>query len=223
MLFILDTNVIASDPVLRSPAWDAAEGTVKDSRIRVLIPTFAIDEAVAVYKRNRNATSVQIKKLGRHASKAVKDKLAEAITMTVEEANGYTEILAAKLERRGPKSSGHRRHRTIWLLSVPFSACVPLMRTGPATGILCTGSQVLDIVQDHYESQDIVFISADARAFGGRSQFGSAPELHEHQLRGRAVRSRVTTLRRRPFPFPADCVLDNLLCCRPVLGMRSRY
>jgi hypothetical protein len=60
MIIVLDANVIISNPKLHGPEWTAAKEAVAAGRMSLVIPEFAVWEAVAGLQRQRAATATRI-------------------------------------------------------------------------------------------------------------------------------------------------------------------
>ena len=95
VLVILDANVIVSDPMLRGSIWPQLTDAIPGGRVEVLLPRIALEEAIAAYRRLRQAKAVEIQAVGRRASRGVQKHLDRAVAAALSE---------AKRHRRGLES-----------------------------------------------------------------------------------------------------------------------
>jgi hypothetical protein len=170
VILIVDANVIVSNPFLRGSVWEQLAEAVPGQRLEVLIPRFALDEAIAVFARRRRAKSVEIQAVGRHASRAVRAHLDKARRAAERESAKYPKQLRKRLEAIGiaviaPPTTGHHE-----LVSRAIQRRRPFDDNGSGYRDALHWMSVLDVVGERYEESDIAFVSADRRAFGATAK-----------------------------------------------------
>ncbi len=175
---ILDANVIVSDPLLRGSTWPQLADAISGGRVEVILPHLALDEAVAAYRRLREAKAVEIQAVGRRASQRVQKHLDRAVVSVRKEAKRYPKLLSAALAEVGvtlwdaPKVS----HSDVAQRAIDRRR--PFDDTGSGYRDALHWMSVLEIVEDRNDESDIIFISADRRAFGGSGK--TSDRLHPH-------------------------------------------
>lgn len=178
VIVILDANVIVSDPLLRGSIWPQLAEAISGGRVEVLLPSLALEEAIATYRRAREAKAVEIQAVGRRASRAVQKHLERAVAATVNEAKKYPKVISKALSEFG-----------VTVLDVPQVSHAEVARraihrrrpfddSGSGYRDALHWMSVLEIVDERYEKHDIVFVSADRRAFGAPGK--SSDCLHPH-------------------------------------------
>lgn len=180
MIVIIDANVIVSNPHLRGSLWEQVSEAVAGGRLEVLMPQFAFNEAIAVYQRRRAAKKIEIQSSARHTSQAVGLILKQAQELVDREAEDYPDLLKETLRRAGvqlldPPRVGHEA-----LVAKATSRRRPFDDSGTGYRDALHWATVLEVVEARYEASDIVFVSADRKAFGATGNDSRA--LHAHLL-----------------------------------------
>lgn len=181
VLVILDANVIVSDPMLRGSIWPQLTDAISGGRVEVLLPRLALEEAIAAYRRLREAKAVEIQAAGRRASRGVQKHLDRAVAAALREAKRYPKRVRDALSEVGvtvldaPQVSHYEVARRAIDRKRPFDDA------GSGYRDALHWMSVLEIVDRRYEDNDIIFISADRRAFGGSGK--SSDRLHPHLVR----------------------------------------
>jgi hypothetical protein len=178
VLVILDANVIVADPMLRGAVWPQLAEAIAGGRVEVLLPTLALEEAVAAYQRLREAKVIEIQAVARRASREVQVHLEKAKRAARKEARKYP--------KRARKALGEVGVTLLETPSVAHDVVArraiarrrPFNESGSGYRDTLHWMSVLEIVRERYENEDIVFVSADQRAFGGGGNSNRA--LHEH-------------------------------------------
>ncbi|WP_188042261.1 PIN domain-containing protein [Microbacterium sp. ANT_H45B] len=178
MIVILDANVLVSDPLLRGSIWPQLTDAISGGRVEVLLPRLALEEAVATYRRRREAKAVEIQAVGRRASLEVQKHLGRAVASALKEAKKYPKLISKALEEVGvdvldaPQVSHEDVARRAIGRRRPFDDA------GSGYRDALHWMSVLEIVDDRYEGSNIIFVSADRRAFGASGK--SSDNLHPH-------------------------------------------
>lgn len=189
MLVILDANVIVSDPLLRGSTWPQLADAISGKRVEVLLPRLALEEAISTYRRAREAKAVEIQAVGRRASRDVQKHLDQAVAVALKEAKTYPKLIVKALADIGvtlldvPRTSHQQVARRAMERRRPFDDA------GSGYRDTLHWMSVLEVVDDRYEANDIVFISADRRAFGGAGK--ASGRLHSHLVEDLAERDAI--------------------------------
>lgn len=178
VLLVLDANVIVADPMLRSAIWPQLADAVRGGRVEVLLPTLALEEAIAAYQRLREAKAVEIQAVGRKASRDVQAHLERAKKAALREGRKYPKRIRTALEAVGVSmiDAPQVPHRDVARRAIARRR--PFDENGSGYRDTLHWMSVLEVVDERYEDEDIVFVSADRRAFGGEGN--ARDELHEH-------------------------------------------
>lgn len=176
VLVILDANVIVSDPLLRGSIWPQLTDAISGGRVEVLLPRLALEEAVAAYRRLREAKAVEIQAVGRRASRDVQKHLDRAVASARKEAKKYPKLISSALEKVGVTVMDAPRTSHAEVAQRAIDRRRPFDDTGSGYRDALHWMSVLEIVDERYENDDIVFVSADRRAFGGSGK--SSDRLH---------------------------------------------
>ena len=177
MIVIIDANVIVANPGLRGSKWEQIADAIAGKRLQVLLPRFAMDEAIAVYQRRRVAKKIEIRSAARHTSKQVQEILEQAALVLDHESQNYPKQLTKSLQRAGVEIHRAPRIGHAALVMMAASRRRPFDEKGSGYRDALHWATVVEVVKDHYEESDIVFISNDQRAFGS-----SNGDLHPHLL-----------------------------------------
>lgn len=180
MILILDANALVANPNLLGKFWVSAAEAIEGKRLRIIVPKIAFDEAVATYLRTRQATAVSIRKEKRHASDSVRTLLEAAAVAALAEGEVYeaclTERLAAvgaEIDRSIPEPKHEELARRAIQRVRPFSD------SGSGYRDALHWWFVLGVLKDHWEDDDVVFVSSDVTAFGikDNGQYRLHPDL----------------------------------------------
>lgn len=180
VIVILDANVIVANPRLRGSFWDQATEAIAGKRMEVHLPRFAMEEAIAVFGRRRDAKSVEIRAIERHASKAVRALLEKAGKEVLREKKRYESELARRLAEIGVMIDAPPRVGHDVLVRKAMRRRRPFDDDGSGYRDALHWASVLHLVRERYEGDDIVFVSNDRKAFGALGA-GKA-SLHAHLL-----------------------------------------
>ncbi|MDQ7877429.1 PIN domain-containing protein [Microbacterium sp. QXD-8] len=165
MLVILDANVIVSDPMLRGSIWPQLTDAISGGRVEVLLPRLALEEAIAAYRRLREAKAVEIQAAGRRASRGVQKHLDRAVAAALREAKRYPKRVRDALSEVGvtvldaPQVSHYEVARRAIDRKRPFDDA------GSGYRDALHWMSVLEIVDRRYEDND----SFSSARIGGRS------------------------------------------------------
>ncbi|MGZ0069404.1 PIN domain-containing protein [Microbacterium sp. Yaish 1] len=178
MLLVLDANVIVADPMLRSAIWPQLADAVRGGRVEVLLPTLALEEAIATYRRLREAKAVEIQAVGRKASRDVQAHLERARKAALREGRKYPKRIRTALEAVGVSMIDAPRVTHSDVARRAIARRRPFDENGSGYRDTLHWLSVLEVVDGRFEDEDIVFVSADRRAFGGEGN--ARGELHQH-------------------------------------------
>jgi hypothetical protein len=180
MILILDANALVSNPNLLGKFWVSAAEAIEGKRLRIVVPKIAFDEAVATYRRTREATAVSIRKEKRHASDSVRKLLEAAASAALDEGEAYAGYLEERLRGIGavinqdiPMPSHEELARRAIQRVRPFSD------SGSGYRDSLHWWFVLGVLREHWEDDDVVFVSSDVSAFGikDNGQYTLHPDL----------------------------------------------
>lgn len=167
MILILDANALVSNPNLLGKFWTSAADAIDGKRLQVIVPKIAFDEAVATYRRTREATAVSIRKEKRHASDAVRTLLEAAAVAALSEGDVYERFLTdrlaavgAKVDRNIPTPDHEELARRAIQRVRPFSD------SGSGYRDALHWWFVLGVLEENSEEDDVAFVSSDVSAFG---------------------------------------------------------
>lgn len=167
MILILDANALVANPNLLGKFWVSAAEAIDGKRLRIFVPKIAFDEAVATYRRTRQATAVSIRKEKRHASESVRTLLEAAASVALEEGEAYEGYLEERLGAIGvaidqdiPAPSHEELARRAIQRVRPFSD------SGSGYRDALHWWFVLGVLREHWDDDDVVFVSSDVTAFG---------------------------------------------------------
>ncbi len=180
MIVILDANVIVANPYLLGSVWEQLSEAVAGGRVEVLLPQFAFDEAVAVYRRGRELRSLEVQAIARRTSKAVREILGQAKEALSRESEDYPAKLRGALQQVGVRVVRPPRVSHATLVAKAASRRRPFDEKGSGYRDALHWATVLEVVKERYEGTDIVFISNDRSAFGAGGS--NADGLHPHLL-----------------------------------------
>lgn len=180
MIVILDANVIVSDPLLRGSIWPQLADAISGDRIEVLLPRLALEEAIATYQRLREAKAVEIQAVGRRASREVQKHLERAVASALKEGKRYPKLISKSLSAVGVTILETPRDSHLDVARRAINRRRPFDDAGSGYRDALHWMSVLEVVDDRYEEHDIVFVSADRRAFGASGK--SNDQLHPHLL-----------------------------------------
>ncbi|MEJ1088202.1 PIN domain-containing protein [Microbacterium sp. Mu-80] len=178
MIVILDANVLVSDPLLRGSIWPQLTDAISGGRVEVFLPRLAREEAVATYRRLREAKAVEIQAVDRRASLDVQKHLERAVATARKEAKKYPRLLSKALQEVGVTvlEAPQVSHEDVARRAIDRRR--PFDDAGSGYRDALHWLSVLEVVDDRFEDSNIVFVSADRRAFGASGK--SSDTLHPH-------------------------------------------
>lgn len=180
MILILDANALVSNPNLLGKFWVSAADAVEGKRLQILVPQIAFDEAVATYRRTREATAVSIRKEKRHASDSVRTLLEAAAVAALAEGEVYEAFLAERLTAIGAeiaRSIPEPKHEELARRAI--QRVRPFSDSGSGYRDALHWWFVLGVLEEHWNDDDVVFVSSDVSAFGIKNdgQYTLHPDL----------------------------------------------
>lgn len=178
MLVVLDANVIVADPMLRGAVWPQLADAISGGRVEVLLPALALEEAIAVYQRLRETKAVEIHAVGRKASRGVQAHLQRAMKAARKEARKYPKRIRRALTAIGVTTLDSPRATHDMIVRRAISRRRPFDENGSGYRDTLHWMSVLELVNERYEADDIVFVSGDRRAYGAEGK--SNHLLHPH-------------------------------------------
>ena len=166
MIIVIDANVVIANPRLLGPEWAAVRDAVAAGRVSVVMPEFAVWEAIAVTERQRGATAARIRAQRRHASKAVKELLEQAAALAEKEGANQDATIRATLAESGVTIEAAPEPAHSSLVRRAITRTRPFDDKGSGYRDALLWHLFLNVVDQFWEEHELVFVSSDRAAFG---------------------------------------------------------
>jgi rRNA-processing protein FCF1 len=178
---IIDANVIVADPRFASIAWEQLRSAISAGTVEVVLPEFAFLEAAAALKRSRDDSIMQIERAKKvwqrfgHSviERTLKSLDSPSVTTDGELRDSLREI-GVRIQKVPPFS-----HELI--IRRATQRIRPFDDKGSGYRDTLIWFFVLDVFRREHATHEVVFVSADRRAFASATST-DIPSLHDHLL-----------------------------------------